>query len=82
MPNLRGKILIVTRSTGIGAAAARLAADRGARVVIATGDPESGWELARQAGAEVWVGDLTPPDSAGSVLAQCVSKFGRVDAGA
>jgi len=77
---LRGKILIVTGSTGIGAAAALRAAAEGASVLIATGDPESGWELARQTGGEVWVGELTRPDSARSVLAQCVSKFGRVDA--
>jgi NAD(P)-dependent dehydrogenase (short-subunit alcohol dehydrogenase family) len=80
LSNLQGKILIVTGSTGIGAAAVLLAAAGGARVTIATGDPESGWELAQQTGAEVWVGDLTRPDSAGSVLAQCLSKFGRVDA--
>jgi NAD(P)-dependent dehydrogenase (short-subunit alcohol dehydrogenase family) len=80
LPNLQGKILIITGSTGIGAAATLLAAAEGARVVIATGDPESGWELARHTGCEVWVGDLTRPDSARSVLAQCVSNFGRVDA--
>jgi NAD(P)-dependent dehydrogenase (short-subunit alcohol dehydrogenase family) len=77
---LQGKILIVTGSTGIGAAAALQAAAGGARLLIATGDPESGWELARDTGAEVWVGDLTRPESAGSVLSQCLSKFGRVDA--
>jgi NAD(P)-dependent dehydrogenase (short-subunit alcohol dehydrogenase family) len=80
LPNLPGKILIVTGSTGIGAAAALRAAGQGARVLIATGDPESGWDLARQTGGEVWAGDLTRSDSAASVLAQCVSKFGRVDA--
>jgi NAD(P)-dependent dehydrogenase (short-subunit alcohol dehydrogenase family) len=80
LPNLPGKILIVTGSTGIGAATALRAAAEGARLLIATGDPASGWELARDTGAEVWVGDLTRADSAGSVLAQCLSKFGRVGA--
>jgi len=77
---LKGKVLIITGSAGIGAAFARLAAGAGARLVIATGDERSGWELAEQTGAEVWVGDLTRAESAGSVLAQCLSKFGRVDA--
>jgi len=77
---LKGKVLIITGSTGIGAAFARLAAGEGARLVIATGDERSGWELAEQTGAEVWAGDLTRAESAASVLAQCLSKFGRVDA--
>jgi NAD(P)-dependent dehydrogenase (short-subunit alcohol dehydrogenase family) len=77
---LQGKILIVTGSTGIGAATALRAAAKGARVLIASGDAASGWELAQQTGGEVWTGDLTRRDSAQSVLAQCLSKFGRVDA--
>jgi len=77
---LRGKVLIITGSTGIAAAFARLAAAVGARLVIATADELSGWELAQKTGAEVWAGDLTRAESADSVLAQCLSKFGRVDA--
>jgi len=80
LPTFEGKILIVTGSAGIGAATVLRAAEAGARVLIATGDATSGWELAEQTGAEVWVGDLTLRDSAASVLAQCLSKFGRVDA--
>ena len=80
MPDFEGRVLIITGSTGIGAATARLAAAAGAGVVIATGDELSGFELAMETKAEVWVGDLTRPDAAGSVLAQCLSKFGRVDA--
>jgi NAD(P)-dependent dehydrogenase (short-subunit alcohol dehydrogenase family) len=77
---LQGKILIVTGSTGISAATARLAVAAGARVVAATPDEQSGWELADATGAEPWIGDLTAPASAESVLSYCVSKFGRVDA--
>src|SRR4051794_40477415 len=73
------KVLIITGSTGIGAAVARMAAERGARVVLATADEISGFELAAETGAECWAGDLTLPHSAESVLAQCLSKFGRVD---
>jgi NAD(P)-dependent dehydrogenase (short-subunit alcohol dehydrogenase family) len=77
---LRDKILIITGSTGIGAAAARLAALQGARLLVATSDEISGFELAAETGAECWVGDVTLPESAASVLAQCLSRFGRVDA--
>lgn len=77
---MRDKILIITGSTGIGAAAARLAALQGARLLIATSDELSGWELAAETGAECWVGDLARPGSAASVVSQSLSKFGRVDA--
>jgi len=77
---LRNKVLIVTGSSGIGAAALRLAAGEGARLMVASGDEESAWEAAAETGAECWVGDLTRPGSAESVLAQCLSRFGRVDA--
>lgn len=43
---MKGKVLIVTGSSGI-AAAARLAAGRGARLVLATADEDSGWAIAR-----------------------------------
>lgn len=74
-----GKVLIVTASTGIAAAFAQQAAAAGARLVIASSDVHSGWELAQATRAEVWTGDLTLTGSAQSVLSQCLSKFGRVD---
>ena len=77
---MKGKVLIITGSVGIPAAFAHLAAGAGARLVVATGDELSGWELAERTGAEVWAGDLTRAESAESVVAQCLSKFGRVDA--
>lgn len=76
---MQGKILIITGSTGIGAAAARLAASQGARVVIATGDEVTGLDLAEEIGCECWTGDLRRADSADSVLAQCLARFGRLD---
>jgi NAD(P)-dependent dehydrogenase (short-subunit alcohol dehydrogenase family) len=77
---LHGKVVIITGSTGIGGAAARLAAAQGAKLLLATNDEVSGFELAAELGAECWAGDLTRRDSATSILAQCLSKFGRVDA--
>lgn len=70
----------MTGSTGIAAAAARLAFARGARVVIATSDEQSGWELASETGVEPWVGNLNRADAAPSIVAHCVAKCGRVDA--
>ena len=80
LTNLLGKTLIVTGSTGIAAAAARMAVVEGARLLIATSDEVSGLELSTETGAELWIGDLTSRGAAGSVLAQCLSRFGRVDA--
>jgi NAD(P)-dependent dehydrogenase (short-subunit alcohol dehydrogenase family) len=77
---MQGKALIVTGSTGIAAATARLAAQAGANLVIATGDPDTGWELAAATGAECWVGELSLVNSADSVLGVCLARFGRVDA--
>ena len=80
VPTLLNKVLIVTGSTGIGAAAVRQAAAQGARIIIATADEISGWELAAETGAECWTGDLRRPAAAESVISQALSKFGRVDA--
>src|ERR1700746_2490240 len=80
MPNLEGRIWIVTGSTGIAAATARMAAAAGARLILATADTGAGWGLSAEIGAECWVGDLSRPASADSVVSQCLSKFARVDA--
>ena len=72
-------MVIITGSTGIGAAAARVAAAGGARLLVATSDEMSGWELAAETGAECWTGDLRLPNAGDSVVAQCVARFGRVD---
>ncbi len=77
---MQGQALIITGSTGIAAATARLAAQAGARLVIATNDPESGWELAAATAAECWVGELNLLNSAESVLGACLARYGRVDA--
>lgn len=76
---VRGKAVIITGSTGIAAETARLAAAAGARLLVASGEDASAWEVALQTGAECWVGDLTRPESADSIVAQCLSRFARVD---
>jgi len=77
---LHGKVLICTGSTGIAAAAARLAASDGARLLLAASDEESVAGLAAEIAAECWIGDLARPASADSILSLCLAKFGRVDA--
>jgi NAD(P)-dependent dehydrogenase (short-subunit alcohol dehydrogenase family) len=79
MPDLSGKILIITGSTGIAAATARAAAESGALLLVATADERTGRELAEQTGAECWVGDFVEGAAADSIVAHCLSKFGRVD---
>jgi NAD(P)-dependent dehydrogenase (short-subunit alcohol dehydrogenase family) len=76
---LDGKALIVTGSTGIGAAAARLARDEGAHVLVASRDEESCFGLGMEIGCECWVGDLLERNAAESVLSLCLSKWARVD---
>jgi len=80
MPDLHGQVLIVTSSAGIGAATARLAAEAGARLLIASTDGASGWELAEGLQADCWIGDLETPLAADSIVSQCLSRYGRVDA--
>ena len=77
---MQGKVLIVTGSTGIAAATARLAARAGARVIIASSDEDSAWELAQETGDRALDRRLTRPTAAESIVTHCISKFGRVDA--
>ena len=77
---MRGRALIVNGSTGIAAATARLAAAAGARILIASGESDSAWELAAETGAECWIGDLARPEAAESAVTMAVQKFGRIDA--
>jgi NAD(P)-dependent dehydrogenase (short-subunit alcohol dehydrogenase family) len=77
---LQGKVLLITGSTGIAAAAARLASERGARLAIATADEDSGWQLGAELGIEPWVGNLTRPGAARAVVAETVARYGRLDA--
>jgi NAD(P)-dependent dehydrogenase (short-subunit alcohol dehydrogenase family) len=75
----QGKALIITGTTGIGAATARLARAEGADVLVAGRDEESCFSLGAEIGCECWVGDLLEKNAADGILSQCLSKFGRVD---
>jgi NAD(P)-dependent dehydrogenase (short-subunit alcohol dehydrogenase family) len=83
--NARRKTYLITGSTGIAAAAARLAVAAGARVFFTSLTAEPGQALTeelRGAGGECgfWVADLTEPHAAAETVRSCVAQFGRIDA--
>jgi len=83
---IRGKVVLVTGSArGLGAAVARAAAARGARVVLNCRSGQGaadgvGQEIARAGGeALVCRGDVTDYEAARHVVAEALRIFGRID---
>jgi NAD(P)-dependent dehydrogenase (short-subunit alcohol dehydrogenase family) len=82
---LAGKVLIVTgASRGIGAAAARLFARRGATVVAAARDEQAlataAGEIGRAGGQAIALAtDVTDPDAVERLIATTLERFGRLD---
>ncbi|HXG60489.1 MAG TPA: SDR family oxidoreductase [Planctomycetota bacterium] len=77
---LKDRVLLVTGSTGIAAAAAELAAAEGARVFVVSRTPEHAESLARRIGGAFLAADLTRADSAERAVDACVARWGRLDA--
>ncbi|MCP5110851.1 MAG: SDR family oxidoreductase [bacterium] len=82
---LADKVLVISGSTGMAAAIAELAAREGARLFIIGLDQESCESLAQRClesceHADYCVGDLTDAASARDAVAQCVERFGQIDA--
>ena len=80
-----GKVYLITGSTGIGAATARLAAAGGADVFVVSRTEENCRALADEIGAAGGVcgyhaADLTVAAQAQEAVGHCVSRFGRIDA--
>jgi 3-oxoacyl-[acyl-carrier protein] reductase len=71
------RILVTGGSAGIGAAIARTARDRGARVVINGRDSERLQAMARELGAEAVAGDVG--QEAEAVVATAVERLGGLD---
>ena len=66
--NLDGKKALVTGgASGIGAAAVRALAERGAHVVVADMNKDAAESIAREVGGEAWVVDLTDTDALASL---------------
>jgi 3-oxoacyl-[acyl-carrier protein] reductase len=83
---LRGKVVLLTGgSAGIGKAAARLFAEEGAHVVIASRTArnleDAAQELRKETGAKVEpiVCDIRDPDAIDALLARAVEQFGGLD---
>lgn len=73
---LDGKSVLITGSTGIAEATARLAAEDGARVFVVSRTPENAEALAKKVGGRFHAADLTKAGEADRAVAAC----GPVDA--
>ncbi len=81
---LAGRVLLITGSTGIAEATAKLAGERGARVFVASRTEKNCRALSdaiNHAGGECGFGaaDLTRPDEAATVVRACFETYGRID---
>jgi NAD(P)-dependent dehydrogenase (short-subunit alcohol dehydrogenase family) len=80
MPSLNGKVVLVTgAASGIGAACARLAARRGAQVLLVDRDPEPLAALAATLDMPAEVCDVGDIDAIGRLAETCVQRLGRID---
>jgi NAD(P)-dependent dehydrogenase (short-subunit alcohol dehydrogenase family) len=77
---LRDKVCLITGSTGIAAATARLAAAEGARLFLTSRSAEHCQALAAEVGAPCYAADLTVAASATEIVRRCVDRYGRIDA--
>ncbi len=77
--DLEGKTILITGSSGIGAASARLASVYGARVFVCGLDSAQCESLAQEIGGSCYAGDLCDVYHAERAVAQCISEFGPVD---
>ncbi len=77
---LQSKILLITGSTGIAAATARLAAGQGAKVFIVGNDDVSSCELAGEINCDYFVADIRCADEVAAAVRQCINQCQRIDA--
>ncbi|HLY74494.1 MAG TPA: SDR family oxidoreductase [Planctomycetota bacterium] len=80
MSDVRGKIILITGSTGIAEATAVRAAQDGARVFTVSRTAENAEKLAKRTGGAFLAADLLYPDSAARAVEACISTYGRIDA--
>ena len=72
-------VLIVGGGSGVGAAAARLAARDGARVVVADIAPEAAASVAAECGGMAATVDVRSSDSVQAMVTDVVARHGRID---
>lgn len=77
---LANKVCLITGSTGIGAATARLAASEGASVFVVSRDEESLSALAEEIGCDYHVADLTRAGEVARAIESCIARYNRIDA--
>ena len=77
---LANKVCLITGSTGIGAATARLAAREGAAAFVVSRDEESCRALAEEVGCGYHVADLTRSGEVAAAVESCLARHDRVDA--
>jgi NAD(P)-dependent dehydrogenase (short-subunit alcohol dehydrogenase family) len=77
---LANKVCLITGSTGIGAATARLAASEGASVFVVSRDEESCRALAEETGLSYHVADLTRSGEVAEVVESLLAQHDRIDA--
>jgi len=77
---LQNKVCLITGSTGIGAATARLASSEGALVYVVSRDEESCRALAEEIGCSYHVADLTLSEAVDRAVAGCLARHNRIDA--
>jgi len=80
--SLSGKVVIITgASSGIGAACARLLAERGCKLTLAARSVEKMTTLAAELATETLVlrADMTEPADISDMVAQTLERFGRID---
>lgn len=77
---LRDKVCLITGSTGIAAATARLAASEGALLFLTSRTEEHCRGLAGELDAAYHAADLTAAASAAEIVRRCLDCYGRIDA--
>lgn len=77
---LANKVCLITGSTGIGAATARLAASEGASVFVVSRDRESLSALAEEIGCGFHIADLTRAGEVTRAIESCITRYHRIDA--
>lgn len=75
---MNDRVLLITGSTGIAEATARLAA--GWKLFVVSRTPENAEKLAKDVGGAFLAGDLVDPATAPKAVEACVKRFGRLDA--
>jgi len=77
---LQNRVCLITGSTGIGAATARLAAREGASVFVISRDEESCRALEEEIGCGYHVADLTRAGEVAKAVESCLARRNRIDA--